>query len=172
MHLQQVRRINHNTGRVSLHWLKIEKGDDGVIKRTYVRKSDLDAAFMESWRYWMDRKLIVNGRKFDRMNRPKRKEIRAGVENLGLTMRSSRRVCRSRKNYFKLSAARNRFELLDDELRDVIGTPETLLMIDKRADSILHSLRAQLVKGVSAKDCFAMALEEHLEKKHAAVLQA
>lgn len=162
MHLQKVKRINPNTGRVSLHWLRVEKGDDGVIKRKYVRNSDLDAAFMESWRHWMDRKLIVNGRKFDRMNKPRRKEIRAGVESLGLTMRSSRRVCRSRKRYFTLPAARNRFELLDNELRDVIGTPETLLMIDRRADSILHSRRARGKKGVSASKCFMQALEEYL----------
>ena len=165
MHIQKTRRINRNTGTVSIHFIRFDKVD-GVIKKRYVRKSDLGAAFAEAQRHWLDRTILSGTRKFDKMHKPKGKEVRAGVQSLGLTMRSTRRICRSRKTYYTIEAARNRFLLLDDGLRSMIRSPENLLMIDKRSDSIMHSLRARGRKGVTAGECFMQALEEYLRDEH------
>lgn len=160
-HIMKVRRVNRNTGSVSIHFLKVER-IDGKVKRKYISKSELEKTFVEATRWWIDRTILLGTRKYDKMISSEGKEIRANIESLGLTMRSRRRMCRSRKHYLTIEAARNRFMLLDDELRTMVQTPENLLLIDKRSDSIIHSMRARGKKKVTAHDCFMQALDEYL----------
>ncbi|MFZ2653591.1 MAG: hypothetical protein WAX69_01625 [Victivallales bacterium] len=166
MHLMKVRRVNRKSGTTAVHYLRVE-WVDGVIKRTYVPRSELGRAFAEAMRWWIDRTILWGTRKYDKMANLDGKEIRSGIESLGLTMRSRRKMCRSR-NYLTIEAARHRFELLDEALRDLIGTPENLLAIDRRSESILHSLVARGRKGITAHDAFALALTEFLEAGSAA----
>lgn len=164
MDVRKVRRINRNTGTVSIHYLKVDRLDGKLVRR-YIRKADLSRVYADARRSRIDRVLDLSNRKYCKEISVRDNQVRAAIESTGLTMRTRRRMCRSRKSFYTLSAARNRFLILDVDVRMALGNPENLLLVDRRADSIMHSLRARGKKDVTVQGCFQQALDEFLQKK-------
>ena len=75
------------------------------------------------------------------------------------------RLTRSRLNYYKRDAAAVRLSMKDSGVQAAIATPENLMRLEKRADSLHKSLSRRKVSGKSYEDCLAAVISDYLRDR-------
>ncbi len=147
------------------YYLTLKKG--GKRKRRYLPKRKVPAmmALIES-RKKKSRTVkspeLMNGIHMEKSFYPK--PLRFMLENLaGYSVRGSK--LKRGKSFMTMDAAAARFAMLDRELREVVGTPENLLEICRKANSLLKRRNRMGIR-TTYDECMQNITEEnHVEKE-------